>query len=160
MEVPPSKYLQFFKDNQETIRAKGKLSGDTLLVERIQFPELRTRSGIIIGDSTKIQTHGLTCEIPLFYRVLLVGEGYYDDDTKADEPLDVEPGHIIHTGAVSVRLWSSFPLLQTGAADILGVTRYGDAIWTWKSEEEFINFLRDFNEAVTGKVSANQSGAV
>lgn len=155
MEVPKSKYLPFFQENQKRIRELAKLSGDTLLVERIQFPELRTKSGIIITDSRKIQTTGLTCEIPLFYRVLLVGEGYYDDETKADEPLDIEPGHIIHTGAVSVKLWSSFPLLQTTDADILGVTRYGDAIWTWKSEEEFVRFLRDFNEAVTGKVQTS-----
>jgi co-chaperonin GroES (HSP10) len=155
--VPKSKYLPFFQENQERIRKQAKLVGDTLLVERIQFPETRTRSGLLVVDSKKIQINGLTCETPLFYRVLLIGEGFYNEETKEDEPLEIKPGHIIHTNGVSVKLWSSFPLLQTTDSDVLGVTRYGDALWTWESEEEFFQFLRDFNTALAAEVpTANE----
>lgn len=147
----PSRYLEYFASNAEWLRENGKLVGDVLIVERLKFPEKRVGS-LIMVDSKSIQSDGLTCEIPAFFRVLLIGEGHYDDATGADVPLDVSPGDILYMASGSLKMWSSFPLLETADSDILGICRYGDALWHWKGEAKFIEFLRGFNSTITKKI--------
>lgn len=153
MELKPSKFLPFFKENLTSIRENAQLIGDMMIVERIKFPEKKVGS-LFIADSKHIQSTGLTSEVPEFYRVLLVGEGYYDDETGKDVPLEIEQGDIVHASSVSVRVWSSFPLLEVTEADILGKMRYSDVQWKFKSEESFLKFLNDFNQSVKTKVPA------
>lgn len=148
MQLPDSKYLKFFKEYGAS--PDSELVGDILIVERIVFPEKKTRSGLIITDSRKVQVTGLTSEVPQFFRVLLVGRGYYDDVTKKDVPLDIVPGDIILTAMASVKVYSSLPLLETTDSDIIGMTRHGDIQWRWKGEEAFLRFFESLNGALTG----------
>lgn len=154
MELPKSKFLPFFKDNLSSIRESSQLIGDMMIVERIKFPEKKVGS-LFIADSKHIQSTGLTSEVPEFYRVLLAGEGYYDDETGKDVPLEVEQGDIVHASSVSVRVWSSFPFLEVTEADILGKMRFSDVQWKFKSEEAFLKFLNQFNNTVKTQVSSN-----
>jgi len=151
MELPKSKFLPFFQSNIETLKATSQLIGDILIVERIRFPEKKVGS-LFIADSRHIQSTGLTSETPEFYRVLLAGEGYFDEEGGADVPLEVTQGDIVHASSVSVRVWSSFPGLEVAEADILGKMRYGDVQWKWNGEDAFLKFLNDFNQTVKNGV--------
>lgn len=145
--LPASKYLPYFVNNKEKISSTLELTGDLLLVERVRFPEKRVGS-IFIADSRKVMTGGFTTETPEFFRVLFVGKGYYDEETGKDVPLDINQGDIVYLPAASVKIWSSFPLLETTDSDVLGITRHGDVQIRWKSEKEFIEYLTGFNQAV------------
>lgn len=151
--LPPSKYLGYFIKNNEWLRSNATLVGDCLIIERLRFPEKKSLGGIIIADSKRVQSTGLTSELPEFFRVLYVGAGYYDDETKADQPIDCAAGDILYLAGGSVKIWSSFPVLQTTDSDTLGICRYGDALWHFKGEEKFLEFLREFNSATQETVS-------
>lgn len=148
-----SKYLPFFIANRERLAPEMNLYGDILLVERIKFPEKKLGS-LFIPDAGKNQVGGLTSENLVFYRVLLVGQGYYDPDTGKDEPLDIEQGAIIYTPAGGVKVWSSFPMLETTDSDVLGVTNHANIQIRWKTQEAFEKFLTDFNIAVKNEMVA------
>jgi co-chaperonin GroES (HSP10) len=152
MELPKSKYLSYFIENGARLREQSQLVGDLLFVEKIKFPEKKV-GGIIIADNTHKQLGTILGDQPTFFRVLLVGNGYYDDDTKEDVPLDINQGDIILTGAVSAKVFSSFPMLETTETDVLGVTRHGDIQWRFKGEEAFLEFLTTFNSSVKGQVA-------
>lgn len=145
--LPESKYLRFFKEHRAELAVSSQLIGDMMLVEKIKFPEKKV-GGIILHDSRRTQMGGIMGDEPVFYRILMAGAGYYDDETKADVPLDIEQGDIILTGSVSVKIFSSLPFIETTDSDILGVTRHGDIQWRWKGEAAFVKFLTDLNQAI------------
>lgn len=113
----------------------------------MEFPEARTAGGLYIPTTKGAQLGTLTADRPDFFRVLLTGAGYYDDTTGADVPLDVTQGDIILTGTVSVKLFSSFPLLEKYRADSIGITRESDIQMRFKGEDAFLSFLHEFNES-------------
>ncbi len=154
--IPHSRYLSFFKSNQSWLSDTLEIPGDTMIIERLAFPERRTASGLIIADTKHSSMVGLTSEMPHFYRVLYAGAGYYDDDTKESLPLEINTGDIIHTAAGSVKLWSSFPVLEVTDSDVLGITRHGDILMRWKSEDAFLEFLARFNREVKAEVEARR----
>ncbi len=147
--IPKSRYLDFFKNNQDTIRAQMRATGDILLIERMKFPEAKTSSGIILASDTRAANTfgGIGADKPGFYRILFVGEGYFDDDTKEDLPLDISPGGVALLGQASVKMFSLFPLLEAYEPDSIGIARETDIQLRFNSEESFVEFLRSFNEA-------------
>lgn len=106
-----------FLDQFLRLKAEGadliKLYGDIMLVEGYPVEETTTASGIIIQSSDKM-ANGFGQNMPAFYTVLYVGEGYYDEETDQDIPVDVQPGDIILTGKQSVVEISKFgPIFST-----------------------------------------------
>jgi co-chaperonin GroES (HSP10) len=152
MEMPVSKYLPYFVTNRAALTESAQLIGDIILVEKIKFPERRV-GGIILQDHSRNQLNTMMGDQPSFYRVLLPGAGYYDDETKADVPLDIDQGDIILTGALSVKLFSTFPGLETTDSDAIGITRHADIQWRFKTEESFVRFIEGFNLGVKAEVS-------
>jgi co-chaperonin GroES (HSP10) len=155
--LPPSLYLPYFEANRDWLKDHVTLVGDILLVERIRFPEKKIGS-IILADRTANQVNTLLSNQPTFYRVLHVGNGYYDDETKQDEPLEVQPGHVVLTGSVSANIFSYFPMLEVTDSDVLGVTRYSDVQAHIKSEEAFVQFLGALNSSVKAEVEKRKQG--
>jgi co-chaperonin GroES (HSP10) len=154
--IPKSRYLDFFQQNKEVIREHLEIIGDVILVEKVKFPEARTASGIYITDY-KGQINTLNADKPHFYRVLMPGEGYYDDTTKESQPLNAQQGDIILVGSISVKIFSSFPLLEAYEADSIGITRESEIQMRFKGEDNFVRFLGDFNKAVKAKMVESSS---
>jgi co-chaperonin GroES (HSP10) len=154
--LPKSKFLPFFQENRPQHNATSKLVGDCLIVEKISFPEKRI-GGIIIADASKTQLNSIVGDQPLFYRVLMVGSGYYDDTTKESVPLEVEPGAVILTGSISVRMFSHFPMLETTEYGVLGLTRFSDVNMYWQDEADFFSFLSGMNTSVKTAIEAEKS---
>lgn len=157
--IPKSVYLEWFKANSGRIRDTTNLIGDLMLVERLKMPEKKTASGLIIPDKSYNQLNSMMSDQPCFYRVLLTGAGFYDDNTKEDVPLESQPGDIIQTGSISVKVYSSFPLLEAYEADTIGITRESDVQWRFKTEEAFTGLLGDFDRAIKEKISERQKAA-
>jgi co-chaperonin GroES (HSP10) len=157
MNIPASRYLPYFKEYGPKLSETMEVSGDILLVERMKFPETKTASGLILAtDSAAARTmNGIGADKPGFYRVLHVGAGFVGEDG-ADVPLDVKPGDVILIGAVSVKLFSMFPLLEAYEPDSIGITRETDIQIRFHGEDNFIEFLKSFNESTKAQMVAGQ----
>ncbi len=106
-----------FLDQFRRLKAEGadlvKLYGDIMLVEGYAPEETKTESGIILAGSDR-QRVGFNADLPAFYTVLYVGEGFYDDETGESVPVEVQPGDIILTGKQSVVEISKFgPIISS-----------------------------------------------
>lgn len=155
-KFPESLYLSWFQSNAERIRQETNLIGDLLLVERIKMPEKKTASGIIIADKAYNQLNAMHADVPSFYRVLLCGAGFYDDTSKEGVPLETQSGDIIQTGSISVKVYSSLPLLEAYEADTIGITRESEIQWRFKTEEAFTGLFGDFGRAIKEKIQTRQ----
>jgi co-chaperonin GroES (HSP10) len=143
-----SKYLTAFRDaNKDNF----KLIGDCLLIEVLKEDEFKTKSGLIIADSTGRQVNGLSADKPTFVRVLIVGEGYYNEDDGSDVRLDSQPGDIVLVGTTSIKRFSVFgPIVNYGDTS-LGLIRESDVQMRFNGQAGFDAFFREANEALNGQ---------
>jgi hypothetical protein len=154
MELPQSKYLKYFQDNIGGITEASQLTGDILLVEKIKFPERRVGGIILDTGMGRNQVTGFSSNVPLFFRVLHTGAGFYNDDTGEDVPLDIERGDIVLCASVSVNVFSSFPMLETSDSDVIGLTRHSEVQWRFRGEKAFLDFLAGLNGSMKEVMNA------
>ena len=154
-QLPSSRYLEFFKQNEEGVRSALELVGNVILVERIRPPEARTASGLYIAEGPQKQINTLVSDRPTFYRVLMTGEGYYDGEGN-DVSLNCKPGDIVLLGQASVRLFSSFPLLTSYEPDSIGYSTDEEARIRFKGQESFERVVGDLDEFVKKQMAAQK----
>lgn len=115
-----SKYLEKFRTLAEDAEQDFKLFGDYIFVERIEEPEKKTKSGIVMPQSTVHPVKWDQTDLPVLCHVLYVGEGYYKENGE-DEPLCVEPGDIVLVGQISVNWFKTFMSITDPGK--IGITR-------------------------------------
>lgn len=129
-----SSYLELFDKAREDGHPLT-LTGNTLLVERVPQKEIKTASGIVLQAAPELNWNSIANDRPHWAIVLAVGEGYYDDETEKDIPLDVEPGDVILLGKMSASYFSTLDVLdqyitlsETYQRDTIGVTRESEIL--------------------------------
>jgi hypothetical protein len=80
---------------------------------------------------------GLDMNKPLFVRVLAVGEGYYDETTGNEIPLNVQVGDIILVGRIGVNFFSTFCGLVSETGNQIGLSRESEIRMRFKGEEGY-----------------------
>jgi co-chaperonin GroES (HSP10) len=127
-----SLYLEAFK------RAEGtfKLYGSKILIERLDTGEVKTKSGLIIAESSSVRSD-LRLQKPHVAMVLAVGSGYFDSETKEYTPLEVKPGNIVVVSSIGAQYYSLLPGLSDYSANKVGLTTEGDVQIIFESIEEF-----------------------
>ncbi len=105
--------MDTFEKEFETLRELGQstfvLRGATMIVEIQSKEEVKTKSGLIVstpGDHTRRSTEENRLDIG---KVLMVGPGYWDEDTKSYIKLDIEVGAILILPQYLVQPISIFP---------------------------------------------------
>jgi hypothetical protein len=162
-----SKYLKAFQQTAESQRPDYQLIGDFLLVELIPDDEFKTKSGIILQtDLSKSQTNGIHTDKPTFVRVLMTGEGYFDDSDKMDDedasegprtiPLESQPGDIALVGRTSIKFFSVFGKLVSYGETQLGLCRESDIQMRFKGQEGFDRFFGALNQATEATLEPGQ----
>jgi co-chaperonin GroES (HSP10) len=126
-----SKYLEKIQSgiqaagtNDEGVKNVHLLAG-TLLVEVVER-ERKTSSGIIL--SARPEGKELTECV-----VLATGQGYFDDETGEDVPLDTRVGDIIYAEPMNVRLLYAFPVAGYSAHTI-GLIDQGQVLMRFRGE--------------------------
>ena len=142
-----SKYLENF---QSLTKSGFRLKGSYLLVEYIPEPEKKTASGIILdvqGTQNSIITNATTVsQKPQFYRVIMAGEGYDDEDGNKDQSqLDCQVGSIILISPMSVKSFQYFHSFEDYDPDTLGLTMDSEAQMIFKTEDDFNKFFEELN---------------
>ena len=86
------------------------LRGSTMVVEVLEEEELKTKGGIIIAtDRDQRKGNSVEQHKLLVGRVLMTGPGYWDDDKRAYEPLEVSTGAVLILPQFSTQFISMFP---------------------------------------------------
>lgn len=156
-QLPASKYLDYFVSNVEAVKEQMETIGNIIIVEKIKMPEQKTASGIIIAESfPKSQLNTLVADRPTFYRVLHVGEGYFDADGN-DVALNSQPGDIVLLASASVKHFSSFPLMGSYEADSIGITQDESVQLRFKGQEAFERFLNGLDSHAKAQIPSGQS---
>ncbi len=133
---------QGFDKEFGTLRELGEkvfvLRGSTLIVEIMPEQELKTKGGLIMSAPTdhrrgdSINAHKL--EIG---RVVMAGEGYWDEDTKTMLPLEAQAGAIVILPQYSTSILSMFPGINKPTANKLAMVKMGDVLAYYPSAEAF-----------------------
>jgi co-chaperonin GroES (HSP10) len=116
-----TKYLDNFK-RLGLRKELFQLRGDRILVEILPKEELTTASGLFIATDTKYRSATNENQATLGV-VLLVGEGYYDEETGVDKPMDIKPGNIVLLSSMGLKYYSSFPGIQGYVPNTLALSR-------------------------------------
>jgi len=147
-----SKYLPAFEAAKAEVDESGILTGDLLMVEKIDQPEIKSTGGIILSASVDHrQTNSIGANMPHFVRVLAVGKGFYNEETGEDVPVEVKPGDIILVGEQSVKWMAHWPLLNYTPFQI-GLTREAEIQIKFKGEEGFNKLFDALNRTLKAEV--------
>lgn len=151
MSAPKPKYLAAF----EKMAAEGKdlyqLQGEFIIVEEFGEEEVKSAGGIIMTASKK-NADGFGQNRPTLVRVVAVGEGYYDEETKEDLPLNVKPGDIILVGGQSVKWLSYFgPIISSEGARI-GISSAAEVQLKFNGQEGYEQVFQLLESASNGKL--------
>lgn len=150
-----SKYLARFQAMAEKEKASFQLIGDHLLVERIGVKEKKTAGGIILSlEDNKNQRNSLAADLPTFVRVIMVGEGYYNDETKEPIALNVKPGDICLVGSLSTKWFSDLDIGDYKPHEI-GLTREEEIKFLFRGEEGYKRAFGVLNEGIAPEVAGS-----
>ena len=150
-----SKYLDRFnkvtedKDTMEGV----KLYGDKFLVEVISNDEIRSAGGLILEtpSNQRSDTNSLKAKIGI---VLMVGAGYYDDDTGEDIPLDLKPGNIVLLSDMGLRYYTTFPGILEYTAKGIALSRETEIHMKFEDADAFEKYQSKLNEGILGNGEA------
>jgi co-chaperonin GroES (HSP10) len=149
--VEQSKYLKAFQTVSESGKGTYQLIGDCILVEVIKEDEFKTKSGLILSSGNARQVNGIEANKPTWVRILLTGEGYYNDKdgTMEEVPLDSKPGDIALVSANSIKYFSVFgPIVAVGQTQ-LGLIRESDIQMRFPGDVGFNKFFEIVNASLT-----------
>ena len=145
-----SKYLPAF----EKMAAEGKeafvLNSEFILVEEIAMGEVKSQGGIIMTTDKKMPD-GFGQNKPTLATVLMVGAGYYDDETGESIPLDVKPGDIVLVGGQSIK-WLSYlgPVISVEGARV-GISTAGEIQLKFNGAEGYQKVYSILQGAIRGQ---------
>jgi len=139
-----SKYLSQF----EKVSA-FRLRGNRLLVEPLPKEEIKSAGGLLLSAGSADHRSTLDQNRACLAVILSVGEGYYDDDTNNDVPLDVEAGNIILVSAYGLRTYSTFPGVVNYKQDGIALIRDSDINAVWKDMSEYKQFAEQLVSGAT-----------
>ena len=114
------------------------LRGSSIIVEIMPDEEIKTAGGLIMATSTdhikgnSIEQHKLRVA-----RVLMVGEGYYDEEKEGYEPLDVKVGAVVIVPPYSPEYISVFPGIQRPTGNKLAFVKFAQILALFPSQEAY-----------------------
>lgn len=125
-----------FKSLKEKAPESYTLRGSSILVEILRDEEIKTESGIVIAQDSK-QVRGSIDEHRLKVgRVLLVGEGYYDESGDT-VPLDTAEDDIVILPKYSLSEISVWPGLHGTVNGRLAVIKEDAILFKYNGEEGY-----------------------
>lgn len=131
-----------FEKDFNTLRELGKdvfvLRGSTLIVEIQPEQELKTAGGLYMAPvSDHVRGQSINAHKLEIGKVLMAGEGYWNEETKATEPLEAQPGAIVILPQYSTSTLSMFPGIPRPTGNKLAMVKMGDVLAYYPSKEAF-----------------------
>lgn len=125
-------YLEAFKKAGSSFT----LTGNKLLIERIEVGEAKTKGGIIIAEASNVRSDFKLAKAHMAV-VLAVGQGYFDAEDKKYVPLEVKVGDIVILNQAGAQYFSLLPGLVNYSANTVGITTEADVQMRFSSAEDY-----------------------
>lgn len=133
MEV---KYLESFKKASQFF----ELSGNKILIERLELGEVKSAGGIIMVENVKMHSD-LKLHKPLIGIVLATGKGYFDASDESYAELEVKVGNVVILNANGASFFSVVPGLTDYSANKIGISTESDVQFTFESMDAYNNYV-------------------
>lgn len=159
-------FLPAFDRLRNTCPDKFELVGDCLIVEvlphSVQTKEVKGADGrpvhLVLASGERKQIDGLEMNLPIFCRVLAVGNGFYDEskdeESERQVDLDVKPGDIVLVGPMAIKRLSAFgPLVSTSDRQ-LAITRESEIQLRFVGEDGYAQCAEALRETIAEPKSA------
>ena len=115
------------------------IRGNTLVLELLPEPEVKTAGGLIIASDRNQLRGGIKDSMMVTALVCAVGEGYYQDDGSTI-PVDTPVGSVVMAPPYAVRRYSMFPGFTEPTYERIGsISESEVTIW--------LKSIEDLNEA-------------
>jgi co-chaperonin GroES (HSP10) len=115
-----------------------KLRGSTMIVELIPDQELKTKGGIIIAtDSDQRKGNSVEHHKLAVGRVLMTGEGYWNEEMESYEPLEVNIGAVVVLPQFSTQFISMFPAITRPTGNKICLVKYDQILAYYPTEEAY-----------------------
>jgi co-chaperonin GroES (HSP10) len=100
-----------FEQDIAELKERGfKLRGSAIIAELLPAPEVKTASGLIISaPSDHVRGNSVNAHKLEVAKVLDVGPGVWDDESRTYLPLDIHPGQVIILNQYSYNYISLLP---------------------------------------------------
>lgn len=157
--MPASHYLNAFRSLSQLHGDKYHLVGDSVIVEEVAnkeaTKEVMTNSGhkvsLVLAPGKDRKIDGLEMNLPVFVRVLAVGEGWYNEEEEKRVPLEVEVGDIVLVGRMSVNWFSVFGSLVSTTQNQIGITRENEIKMRFCGEASYDKCFTHLNDELSPK---------
>lgn len=114
------------------------LRGSTIVVEILPDEEIKTAGGLVIAtNSNHIRGNSVEAHKLKFGRVLMTGQGYWDEELKGYVPLDVKTGAIVILPQYSTQFISTFPGIQRPTENKIALLKESDLLGYYPSEDAY-----------------------
>lgn len=140
-------YLNAFQKTIESNPDTHRLYGDLLIVEKLDLEKYVPKKQIIIANAENYR-NTKSASLPVFARILMCGEGFYDSDKGEEVPLVQRPGDIILVGQNSISHFSQFGKFENYGKIEMGIVSAGEILMIWHGEAGFNTFFDGLNESI------------
>lgn len=130
-------YLNKFKESSN----KFTLTGNKILVERLDVGEVKTAGGLFLAESKETRVD-LRLQKPHIGIVVAVGQGYFDAEKNEYTPLEVKPGNIVVINSIGIQYYSVLPGIASYTNNQLGLTTENDVQLRFDDMESFQTYAR------------------
>lgn len=136
-------YVKQFKALASNASEFYELIGDCILVEKtVEDSDVREKTlaggqKLYLADDRKHVVGSMKENRPIWVRVLAVGKGFYNDETKEDVPLNVNVGDIVLVSQMSTKWFSEFGEMQDYKPEWVGLTRESEIQLRFKGESGY-----------------------
>ncbi len=131
--LKPSLHFPQFAGRSQDWRDLTNLFEDQLLVQELEKPEVVSKGGIIMSSTQTSQRESFEVERPFLAQVLMVGEGRYDEETKATLPLVTPIGAVVLIAPGAFRAMSQIGPLVSISGSRFGYVRDSAVNQRWNS---------------------------
>jgi co-chaperonin GroES (HSP10) len=137
-----SEYLELFKEVDQSMNELCTLKDNYILVEKIEF-EMKTKSGIVLAGSKGNFAHDVLNDLPEWYVVLKVGEGYDSEESKekSQDLLEVKVGNVCLIPRLSVRPFYYFGNIKGYAPSSIGMSTSSSSSFIFKDVAAFNKYF-------------------
>lgn len=134
--------MDSFKKEFDKLQELGEgtfvLRGSTIVVEILDDEELKTKGGIIIAtDSRQVKGNSIEQNKLQVGRILMVGQGYWNDETQTREALEATPGAVVILPQYGSQVISMFPGIQRPTGSKLCLIKMDQVLAYYPSAEAY-----------------------
>lgn len=140
-----------FKKDFDTLTGFGenvfKIRGSTIVAELLPDPEFKTASGLIMASPSDHAKGSMKDNMLQAAVVLATGPGYWDEESRAYEALEVSPGAVVVVPQYSAQFISVFPSMNKPTKNKLVLLKMDSVLCYFPSKDAFDMATRELSGA-------------